>query len=671
MAEPKRQSSGGANAGIRRLWLPLVLITATAAAVVLFSMRGSPPTPNPRSDRERVHPALQTPAQTTVTQTTEQAVAAQMATVPLRNPRSWEQMDDPSADGWETEAFHQLAKKQLEKLGELVIRPNPVRANELAPLVAADFSCGPLLPHTLRPVYEDRALIVQRAFGRSGSPETITDQSGGSPATYSGAEGLAEAINDVCQPLTGAEDGRFEFKVFQVIPSPGEVTTRQYLTLVGHTSEGVAEQHATWVIRWTHGDGASAPRMKSIEVEDFEQTLTKTSPSPLFVDCTESVLAQNPSYDAQILRGVNYWWGRLPTHDPINRIAMPGVALGDVDGDGLDDLYLCQEPGLPNLLFLQNPDGTMRDVSDEWGVNWLEDSRAALLVDLDNDGDQDLVVATAGCLVVASNESQRGFRVQTALPTSQATVSLAAADYDEDGRLDLYCCVYGADKYFDETATVAIGAISEQFVYHDANNGGANSFFRNEIGDDNNWRFADVTKQVGLDVNNRRWSFAAAWEDFDNDGDQDLYVANDYGRNTLYRNDEKNGARGFVDVAAEAGAEDSASGMSVSWGDYDRDGQMDVYVSNMFSAAGNRIVPQANFKPETTTLVRGRFERFARGNTLLKSLGDGSFADVSVASAVNLGRWAWGSSFVDLNNDGWEDLVVANGYLTMADTGDL
>ena len=660
MSQPKRY----------KRWFPLVLVTVIAAGVVLYLTLAGRPTQDLRPDPERVHSATQTPAQIPVTQTPEQPVA-QMATVPLRNPRSWEQMDDPAADGWETEVFHAKAKKQLEKLGALLVRTEPVQARELAPLLAADFSCGPLLPGTLHPVYEDRALIVQRALAESRSPENIATHSGGSPATYSGAQGLAEAINDVCEPLIGAEDGRFEFKVFRVIPSQGEVTTRQYLTLVGHTSEGVAEQHAMWVIRWTYGDGVSAPRLKSIEVEAFEQTLTKASPSPLFVDCTESVLAQNSSYDAQILRGVNYWWDRLPTHDPLNRIGLPGVALGDVDGDGLDDLYLCQEPGLPNLLFLQNPDGTMRDVSHEWGVDWLEDSRAALLVDLDNDGDQDLVVATAGSLVVASNESQRGFRVQTVLPTSQATASLAAADYDEDGRLDLYCCVYEADKYFDESGTVPIGAISGQFVYYDANNGGANSFFRNEIGDDENWRFVDVTKQVGLDANNRRWSFAAAWEDFDNDGDQDLYVANDYGRNTLYRNDEKNGRRTFVDVAAEAGAEDSASGMSVTWGDYDRDGQMDVYVSNMFSAAGNRIVPQENFKPDTTSLLRGRFERFARGNTLLKSLGDGSFADVSVASAVTLGRWAWGSKFVDLNNDGWEDLVVANGYLTTSDTGDL
>ena len=237
--------------------------------------------------------------------------------------------------------------------------------------------------------------------------------------------------------------------------------------------------------------------------------------------------------------------------------------------------------------------------------------------------------------------------------------------------MDLYCCVYGADQYLDETETVPIGAVSGQFVYHDANNGGANSLFRNEIVDDNHWQFADVTQQVGLDVDNRRWSFAAAWEDFDNDGDQDLYVANDYGRNTLYRNDKTSDGRKFVNVAADASAEDSASGMSVSWGDYNLDGLMDVYVSNMFSSAGNRITYQEKFKPDAEKPVRGRLQRFARGNTLLKNLGDGSFDDVSEACGVTIGRWAWGSRFVDLNNDGWDDLVVANGYLTMSDTGDL
>ena len=160
---------------------------------------------------------------------------------------------------------------------------------------------------------------------------------------------------------------------------------------------------------------------------------------------------------------------------------------------------------------------------------------------------------------------------------------------------------------------------------------------------------------------------ASSWEDYDNDGDVDLYVANDFGRNNLYRND---GGR-FVDVAAMAGAEDISAGMSVSWADYNRDGMMDLYVSNMFSAAGNRVAFQRQFKTNTQQTAREHFQRHARGNTLFENAGDGTFRDQSAAAAVTMGRWAWSSNFVDINNDGWEDLFVANGFMTGADNGDL
>ena len=181
------------------------------------------------------------------------------------------------------------------------------------------------------------------------------------------------------------------------------------------------------------------------------------------------------------------------------------------------------------------------------------------------------------------------------------------------------------------------------------------------------FRFGDVTAQVGLDQNNTRWSFAAAWEDFDRDGDPDLYVANDFGRNSLYRNDSGR----FTDVAAGAGVEDMAAGMSVAWGDFNRDGGADLYIGNMFSAAGNRVSYQRQFAPGAGD-VPG-LQRMARGNTLFAAAGDGAgnFTDVSVAAGVTAGDWAWSSAFADLNNDGWQDLVVANGYLTNSRQDDL
>ena len=144
-------------------------------------------------------------------------------------------------------------------------------------------------------------------------------------------------------------------------------------------------------------------------------------------------------------------------------------------------------------------------------------------------------------------------------------------------------------------------------------------------------------------------------------------MANDYGRNNLYRND----AGRFVDVASQAGVEDIAAGMSVSWADFNNDGWMDVYVSNMFSAAGNRIAYQRKFHPQAENTTRNQLQRLARGNSLFENAQDGTFRDVSVESSVTMGRWAWGSMMMDMNNDGWEDIVVANGFITGEDTGDL
>ena len=111
--------------------------------------------------------------------------------------------------------------------------------------------------------------------------------------------------------------------------------------------------------------------------------------------------------------------------------------------------------------------------------------------------------------------------------------------------------------------------------------------------------------------------------------------------------------------------------MSVSWGDYNNDGWMDLYVANMFSAAGHRITSQAQFMAGASKKTLAEFQRHARGNSLFLNLGNGRFRDVTMQAKVNMGRWAWGSNFVDLNNDGLEDIVVANGFITTSDPREL
>ena len=167
-----------------------------------------------------------------------------------------------------------------------------------------------------------------------------------------------------------------------------------------------------------------------------------------------------------------------------------------------------------------------------------------------------------------------------------------------------------------------------------------------------------MTRETGLDQDNHKFSFAAAWEDFDLDGDPDLYVANDFGRNVLYENRDGH----FQNIAAQVDVEDQSFGMSVDWADVNHDGRPDLYVSNMFSSAGNRLSFQQGYMSRQPEL-QSRARYMARGNSLFLG-GVERFRDVSLESNVWMGRWAWGSLFADLDNDSWDDVLVANGYLT-------
>jgi hypothetical protein len=557
----------------------------------------------------------------------------------------WKEIDDPSEDGWETEFLANKANKQLKELGNLFFKEGTLKE-----LVTPKISTSPLNPDDLELTFKDRNIEVHKG------------------ATFAkpskGAQYLENELKSVRESWTGSEnDNHAKFKIIGIKKDNGSektnFNTEILFSLNFRTEKNIIEKHAKWAVQWNQEH--DKPKIVTINVLSFNQT-TSLIAEKIFTDVTGSALNSNSCYKTQLAYGMNHWLSRLPVRAMLNRFGTPGISVGDVNGDGLEDVYLCQEPGLPNRLFIQRENGTLIDSSAEWGVNWLEDSRSSIIADFDNDGDQDLAVAAYGMVLIANNNKEKGFVPSVILKTSWSTASMAAADYDNDGLLDLYVC-----NYVEEDNGESIGAANNQFVYHDAENGAPNALFKNETKEAGKFSFVNVTEGVGLNINNTRWSFAASWEDYDNDGDQDLYVANDYGRNNLYKND---GGK-FIDVAAGTNTEDSASGMSVTWADYDRDGRMDLYVSNMFSAAGNRITGQQQFKSETNNKIRNRFRRFARGNTLFRNI-ESSFEDTSISAGVNMGRWAWGSNFVDLNNDSLADLIVANGYLTSKEeTGDL
>ena len=566
----------------------------------------------------------------------------------------WLEIDDPTADGWETEAFTLEAEKQLKYLGHFLSDLENSDREKLKKIVAKDFTGTQLLPENLQLVFEDSSITVHR-----NSKDTLKK-------TALGAEGFLRAAQEIADAFNGAENTKVKIKTVSVRPAGNTIETRHLLELSGTIGESTLEHHATWNAIWDP-QGKDPPLLKSLDVAAFEQSKVSAPNGTLLVDCTRSAIEHNPSYKKQFLHGYEEWLSTMPNTRYFVSLGNPGLAVGDVNGDGLDDLYVCQEQGLPNRLFIQQKDGTLDDRGAEAQVDWVQDSRSALLVDLDNDGDQDLAVAFLGGVLFASNDGHGKYSVETMVPTSDDLMSISAADFDNDGDVDIYTTAYFPDHFIEHSHAGGLPTGVNNFVYHDSNLGGRNVLLRNDT-DGGVWTFSDITEQVGLDSNNARFSFIGAWEDYDNDGDQDLYVANDYGRDNLYRNDSGR----FTDIAEEAGAEDAASGMSVSWGDYDRDGWMDIYISNMWSSAGKRIGNQPQFKKNASPEIKERLKRFARGNTLLRNNQHGRFDDRSSSAGVEMGRWAWGSLFADINNDGWQDLLIGNGYITGDDTtGDL
>ena len=574
-------------------------------------------------------------------------VKSNRATVPI-DRQSVPELD-PTIGGWDAEVFHDAADRQLKSLGRLIANLAQVNDASTAKLVAPNFACNTLRPASLAVVYRDELLQVQRASTLDAADMSPADDTRDS---LTGAAGLARGLRDGFAPFMSASDVRFKFKTLDVQVANDEIMTRQLIEVSGRSEGGMVEQHAKWIMRWSRSaDGP--PLIRSIRVVDLEETTLTKSAGPLFRDCTEAALSGNDCFQSQLMYGVDHWLRSVDLTLGMGNMVRYGMAVGDVNGDLLDDLYLCQPGGLPNRLFLQTAAGTLRDVSADAGVDWLDATTSALMLDLDNDGDQDLAVATAdGVLIMANNDMH--FSLAATLQVRDRDVqSLSAADYDSDGDLDLYMCIDFADQSTDS------GSHTERSIYYDATDGGRNSLFRNDTAS-GGWKFTDATAEAGLDTDNHRHSLAASWEDFDNDGDPDLYVANDYGPNCLYRND---GGQ-FVNIAATAGVEDYGSGMSVSWGDFNRDGRMDLYVGNMFSAAGSRITSQARFRSDAPQEIRRLYKRFAKGNTLFQNAGGEKFNDVGAQSAVEMGRWAWGSVFADFNNDGWEDIIVANGYIS-------
>ena len=514
---------------------------------------------------------------------------------------------------------------------------------------AATFLASTVQACSLRPAQEKTlrsdALIevVRRSF---------------SPDLTSGGERFLDELTRYFSGYVRVETAEFQIVRIENPSNSTPIQADIRYDLVGSAKNGIREERiGLWKTQWMRTDSTE---WIAVRWEAMAELVSRVR-GPAFADVTAAALGATESYKNQLLHGADYWRTVLDGASGIDVYGNNGLAVGDVDNDGFDDLYVCQPPGLPNRLYRNRGDGTFEDITDKSGVGLLEGTACALFADFENKGAQDLLVVCATGPQLFVNQGSRKFqRKRDAFKFAQSPqgtfTHAAAADYDSDGKLDIYFCLYsyylGLDQYHYPAP------------YFDARNGPPNFLMHN----DGDSKFSDRTEAAGLNAENDRYSFACAWGDFTGDGRPSLYVANDFGRNNLYRN---NGDGTFTAISDAAHVNDVGAGMSATWLDYDNDGRQNIYVSNMWSAAGLRVSGQPVFHEKETEEMRALYRQHARGNSLYRNLGNGQFKNVSSESGVDIGRWAWCSDAWDFDHDGYPDLYIANGYVSGSDRRDL
>ena len=376
--------------------------------------------------------------------------------------------------------------------------------------------------------------------------------------------------------------------------------------------------------------GSSCGRQES---EQTSKRLPSASVTPVFTD-----VALQSGIDFQHVNGST---GRFYYPETYG----PGVVFLDYDNDGDQDLYLVNSAALPgfiesfepaNALYENNGDGTFTDVTDRSGVGDQGYGLGVCAADYNNDGHVDLYVTNFGPNVLFRNEGNGTFTDvtdQAGVGDPRMSTSAAFADYDGDGYVDLYVA-NNAHVPMDNPKKCRHGVVP---VYCGPGQyeGVSGSLYQNE-GDGT---FTDVTRQAGVyDESGRQ--LGAVFSDYDQDGDADLYIANDTKPNWLFRND---GETGFTEVGLTSGVAVNPearpeAGMGTDWGDYDRDGLMDIIV--------------CNFQWESCRLLANQGDGFFDDRTFLAGLGEPTYSTLT-----------FGTDFLDYDNDGFLDIFIANGHV--------
>lgn len=365
----------------------------------------------------------------------------------------------------------------------------------------------------------------------------------------------------------------------------------------------------------------------------------KGPPIPQFVDVTKKT-------------GIHFVHIAAPEKKYIVESMGGGVLIVDYDRDGWPDIYFTNAPTVDmalkgehahGALYHNNRDGTFTDVTAKSGMNSACFGMGGAVGDYNNDGWPDIYLTCLGGNVLYRNNGDGTFTdvtKQAGVADGRWSTGAAFGDYDGDGNVDLMVTNY-VDFHlndlpeFGKAATCKYRGLDVQCGPRGLKGAGDALFHNN-----GNGTFTDVSKKAGVDDPNGYFGLGVIWSDFDNNGRQDIYVANDSTPNFLYKN---NGDGTFSEVGLESGTAVSADGseqgsMGVAVADYNHTGRFSIYVTN--------------FADEY--------------NALYKNEGGWNFEDVSYDAGVALDSlpWVkWGDAFADFDNDGWEDLIAVNGQV--------
>jgi hypothetical protein len=343
----------------------------------------------------------------------------------------------------------------------------------------------------------------------------------------------------------------------------------------------------------------------------------------------------------------------------------PSVSVVDYDQDGWDDVFLLDRWSKGMLLRNQG-DGTFKDTTKEAGLEVNRFSNCALFADFDNDGDQDLLLGRSvqDSMYYTNNNGvfEHDKSMDKELKLVRMVVSGSIVDINGDGLLDVYLATYAPSVQTDDWR----GLVSEEDAFRLRMNerrhpyldrsGPSNFVLMNDNG---------KLKKANIGDELRQWrnTYQSVWTDWDDDGDQDLYVCNDFSPDVFLRNDTIRGQKNplFTDVSDTILLDgEMGFGMGANFGDFDSDGDLDLYVSNMYSKAGKRIIKQAGeVDPRINASARGNFlyQKSPEGFTQVAGLEDGK-------QHVSKVGWSFGGQFADFDNDGALDLYVPSGFYT-------